>query len=115
MNTTFFVLDLLVNRAEQRGSWMRFDKPSVDQLLLLDPTRLSRTQRRQLLDLYARVQHTPLPSLLSQLGQTHRRMIDEEVLQILGMEEGDAATLTVKSASAALEALSELVTVMRGD
>jgi hypothetical protein len=115
MNSAFFLVDLLVNRTEQRGSWMRFDKPVLDQLLLLDPTALSQTQRQQLLDLYAKVHLTSLPSLLSQLAQTNRRMIDQRILQILGIKGESAAALATVSASAAQEAVSDLVTMMRGD
>lgn len=115
MNSTFFLVDLLVNRTEQRGSWMRFDKPVLDRLLLLDPTMLSQTQRHQLLDLYAKVHLTSLPSLLSQTAQTSRRMIDERILRILGIRGESAAALASKSASAAMEAVSDLVTMMRGD
>lgn len=115
MNSTFFLIDLLVNRTEQRGSWMRFDRPVLDQLLLLDPTMLSRAQRQQLLDLYTRVQLISLPSLLSQLTQANRRMVDEGILQILGLKDENAAALATKSASAAQEAVSDLVTMMRGD
>jgi hypothetical protein len=115
MNSTFFLVDLLVNRTEQRGSWMRFDKPVLDQLLLLDPTLLSQTQRQQLLELYARVHLTSLPSLLSQEAQTNRRMIDERILRVLGMKGESAAALARKSASAAREAVSDLVMMMRGD
>jgi hypothetical protein len=115
MNTSFFLLDLLVNRTEQRGSWMRFDKPAMNQLMLLDPTLLSWAQQRQLLNLYTRIQLTSLPSLLCQLGQVYRRTIDTDILRILGVTKQNVVALATESASAARESISELVTMMRGD
>jgi tRNA1(Val) A37 N6-methylase TrmN6 len=115
MNSTFFLVDLLVNRTEQRGSWMRFDKPVLDQLLLPDPTMLSQTQRQQLLHLYAKVHLVSLPSFLSRTLQRSRRIIDERLLQILGMKGESASALATKSASAAQETVSDLARMMQGD
>ena len=115
MNSTFFLVDLLVNRTEQRGAWMRFDKPVLNQLMILNPSRLLQSQRQQLLGLYARTRLDSLPSLLVQLTQARRLTMDEGILRILGVSRQKAALLATKAVSAALEAISDLAATMRGD
>jgi hypothetical protein len=114
MNSSFFLVDLIVNRTEQRGSWMRFDKPVLDDLRLLDPTMLSAAKRRHLLNLYARIQRVSLPPLLSRQVQANQHMIDAGILRILGAKRADADDLAKKFASAAEEAVADLAAIMRG-
>ena len=94
-NSTINALQIFLNRVETRGAWMQFHKYVMEDLLVPDPSRLSKHQREVILQTFEDVKDLEFPSFLDQLEYGHpaRKEIDEAILKILGFEEDEIKKL----------------------
>ncbi len=83
MNSSFFLLDILLKRATTRGTWGRFDEHLLFRVWAPDLTKLSNYSKKELLKIYDNVCQTQFPSLMEQLkiGFNGRRAIDMAFLK----------------------------------
>lgn len=84
-NSTFSVAKLLVERTEVRGSLMQWRQSDLKDLPVPDLSKLTDSEKKELLTLYEEVASEPFPSLIEQFepGFEPRRKIDEKWASIL--------------------------------
>jgi hypothetical protein len=86
-NSTFGVISLIAARVETEGPWMKFKKPILENLRVIDPLSLSARARRVLLDAYgwlSRKTFQPLPEIN---GDGVREQIDAVIARALQLRE----------------------------
>jgi len=86
-NSTFMLNQLLGIRAEVGGAWGWFGKKPLQSLPVLDPRKLTATQRQKLLSLFDELSEVSFPSLISQLAEAFpgRLKLDATLAQVLGI------------------------------
>ena len=89
MNSSFFLLDLLMKRAPTRGSWGQIDKRYLYQMSCIDLTKLTESDIKQIEKAFDVISKIKFPSLIEQLKNNFRGriMIDNVFLKIFGMDE----------------------------
>jgi hypothetical protein len=94
-NSSCYLINLLAERTVTEGSWGRLDKKVLNKLPMLDPRKLSKSQRERLLQIFERFQDVEWPSFLDQFSHKFgpRKQIDVGLLQVLGLNTGDAEAL----------------------
>lgn len=85
LNSTINLLQSILMRAETEGAFMDFSEYILDEFLVVNPNKLTLSERRYLLRVFDKVGRIELPSLLEQLEQKHnaRVMIDKAWLKVL--------------------------------
>lgn len=85
LNSTLALLQILAERTETRGAWMKIHEYMLQKILVPDPAKLTPQQKTQLHKLYKEIAAKPWPSILNQLksGNPYRRKLDKAWLQIL--------------------------------
>ena len=115
-NSSINALQLYLKRIETRGAWMRLDKYVINKLLVLDPTSLSKRERKILLTIFENIRSEAFPSFLEQLKKKYspRVMLDKAILEILGFDEKAAEQLIDKLYPALANEIEQLKTLMAG-
>ncbi|MEM1965769.1 MAG: N-6 DNA methylase [Candidatus Caldarchaeum sp.] len=87
MNGTVHLAQVLINKVQD--VWIDVHEYVLDGFLILDPSKLSEDEKTSLLELFEKVSHVEFPNLADQIRNrfSWRRMIDMELLKILGMNE----------------------------
>jgi hypothetical protein len=88
LNSTLGVLTIIAARVDTEGPWIKLKKPILHALLVLDPDRLSDTQRQGLAALYDEVGNQDLRRLPEIASDTVRARIDAGMMNILGFHTG---------------------------
>jgi hypothetical protein len=91
LNSTLGLLLLLANRLETEGPWVKFNKPTLHRLPVLDVRELKAAQLKQLTDAFDRLADVPLPPLPQMADDERWAAIDEAISQVLGL--GDLTKL----------------------
>ena len=109
-NSSINLLQSLLQRAETRGAFIGLSKYILNEFSVIDSSKLSKSQKKQLLTIFNDVAQQELPSLLDQLRSKHstRRRIDLAFLKILGYK-GDAPRFLDKL----YESLAEEIILLR--
>jgi hypothetical protein len=86
-NSSIHILQLLISRVED--VWADVHKYVLDEMFVLDPTKLSKSQKENLLNLANELMVSEFPCLLDQFTNIPitRRKLDKEILKILGFKE----------------------------
>jgi hypothetical protein len=85
LNSTLGILSVLSNRQETRGAWMKFKKPVLEKLPVLDLGCLSAPQLAGLAATYDEVCQEELRPFPEMADDPVRARIDAEVAQVLGL------------------------------
>jgi hypothetical protein len=91
LNSTLGLFLLIANRLETHGAWVKFKKPTLHKLLVLDVRKLKDAQLRQLTNAFDRLAEVPLHPLPQMADDEGRAAIDEAISQVLGL--GDLTKL----------------------
>jgi hypothetical protein len=91
LNSTLGLFLLIANRLETHGAWVKFKKPTLHNLLVLDVRKLKDAQLRQLTNAFDRLADVPLHPLPQMADDEGRAAIDEAISQVLGL--GDLTKL----------------------
>jgi len=88
LNSSINLLQILINRAETEGAFIELSKYILHRFLVIDPAKLSDSEKAYLLKTFDRVSQQNLPSILNQLKQRHplRKHIDQALLKIIGFK-----------------------------
>lgn len=97
LNSSFNLLQTLLNRTETEGAFIEVSEYVLSKFLTPNLEDLSSEQRSYLLSVYEQVKDTNLPSLMEQLQLKNnaRRRIDKAWLKILGYK-GDKEELLTR-------------------
>jgi type I restriction-modification system DNA methylase subunit len=87
-NSSLFIMQLLEQRTQTRGTWMRFDKHRYARTLIPDITALSTKEQDKLLEVYDELEQTEFPSLIEQFRTSFegRKDIDSAWLEVMGID-----------------------------
>lgn len=138
LNSTFNVLQMLIERKETEGAWMEINKFILKKMKVLNPITLSDVQKKKLLNVFDEVSKVEFPTLWKQLamngkrkyftkeefkklaedfeglenilgqGFAPRKMIDETILEIMGVLKSKQREIMDKLYSGILKELSVL-------
>jgi len=116
-NSSLFLLQLLEQRTQTRGTWWRFDKHRFARTLIPDLTALRDSQRRRLLTVFEELREVAYPSILEQLKTSFegRRKLDAAWLSVLGIPEKQQEPLSRAIHSYLYDTLSTLLGAMGKD
>ncbi|GBC78747.1 hypothetical protein HRbin08_02245 [bacterium HR08] len=85
LNSTLGLLILIGHRLETQGAWVKFKKPTLRELPVLDVRSLNPTQLSDLAAAYDRLAHEALQPFPQLAEDPIRRAIDEALAQVLGL------------------------------
>lgn len=90
-NSTINILQMLIQRKETRGAFLQLDEYVLEELNVVDITKMSNDDKKLILGTFEKVRNLTLPSILEQLKNMHsaRLWIDKAWLRVLGYK-GDA-------------------------
>jgi len=91
LNSTLGLILLIANRVETRGSWVKFNKPMLHRLPVLDTRKLKSTQLAELENAFDRLAEKPLQPLSQMANDQVRAEIDDAICRALGL--GDLTKL----------------------
>jgi type I restriction-modification system DNA methylase subunit len=113
-NSTLNLMQILMDRIEARGAWITLHKYGIEELKILDPSKLESQDKKHLLEIFESIKGESLPSLLEQLKQGHRvrKRIDRAILEMLGYQGDIESTLERLYHSLAVE-IDRLKEMMR--
>ena len=116
LNSSINILQTLRSRKETEGAFMQIDKYTLDDMRILDPTTLSKDQKKFLMDLFERVKGVDFPCVLEQLrGRFWARVeIDKAILKVLGFNETETNQLLDYLYPALTKEIEQLKTLMQG-
>ena len=95
-NSSLGWLQLLMNRTETRGAWMRLNDEQIQDAMILNLDKINNQQRKQLLDTFECIREKEFSSILEQLQNKdeNRMKIDETIMKILGFNDKESKSLT---------------------
>ncbi len=138
LNSTFYVLQMLIERKETEGAWMEINKFILKKMKILNPLILSDSQKKKILKVFNEVSKVEFPALWKQLamnakkkyfskevfkqlsddfeglveiigkGFSPRKIIDETIIDILGIKDSKQEEMMIKLYSDLLRELSVL-------
>ncbi len=116
-NSSLFLIQLVEQRTQTRGTWWRLDKHRFAKTRIPDLTNLTRLHRVALLREFDELGALDFPSLLEQLKSSFegRRRVDRAWLSVLGVSENDQERILKSLHSYLYETLSSLLTTMGED
>ncbi len=87
-NSSLFLMQLLEQRTQTRGTWWRFDKHRFARTLIPDLMAIKRTERKQLIELFDELHTVEFPPLLEQfkISFEGRRKLDAAWLTLMGID-----------------------------
>ena len=85
-NSTFNILQILLNRKETEGAFMQVDEYVLEEFRVPDLKKFSGDKLKSLREVFESVKDVEFPSILDQLRHKHpaRKLIDRTWLEILG-------------------------------
>lgn len=94
-NSTLSLTSLLVCRTETRGAWMKLHEYTLNDLMIIDPSKLLTEEWNLLLEVFNKIIEVSFPSVLEQLrGRFWARVeIDKAILKTLGFSEEETNQL----------------------
>lgn len=115
MNSTLALLQLIAKSTITRGSWVKLEQFTTEQVLLPDVSKLTAEQKEEVGEIWKSLSKTPVPSLLDQLSSPNsfRLQLDSALLKFLGVPEEQVEPLARKLEIGVLEAIQMLRTTMK--
>lgn len=116
LNSSLNILQMLLNRTETRGAWMKLHQYQIRSSLIPKLKIMTQEDRNNLLALYERLRTVEFPSILDQLrGRFKQRVeIDKAMLKMLGHSEHDANQVLDYLYPALTYEIEKLKTLMEG-
>jgi type I restriction-modification system DNA methylase subunit len=115
-NSTVYALQIYLDRVETRGAWMQLHKYVMDDLYVIHPLRLSKSQVEAILKTFKEVKDVAFPSFLEQLkGRFPARVvIDKAILRVLGFSDNEIDRILDYLYPALVNEIEQLKTLMAG-
>jgi len=115
-NSTLNILALLIQRTETRGAWMKLHEYAMKEMQLMDPKKLKKQEKEQLLQFFESIRSTSFPNILEQMQTKFapRRELDVMLLQFMGYSKEEAAQLLDYLYPALAKEIEKLKTLMEG-
>jgi hypothetical protein len=115
-NSTPNLLQILIDRTETEGAWMKIHEYQLAKSVVLNVGKLTDKQRNLLLQLFEKLRNQEFPSILQQLNKINplRTEIDRVVLKILGFSDTQIQRLIDQLYSLLAEEIEKLKTLMEG-
>ena len=115
-NSTPNLLALLIQRTETRGAWMKLHEYAMREMQLLDPKKLRKQEKEELLQFFESVKDLSFPSILEQLKRNFapRKELDTMLLRFLGYSNKEADQLLKYLYPALANEIEKLKTLMEG-
>jgi tRNA1(Val) A37 N6-methylase TrmN6 len=116
LNSTMNLLQIILQRKETRGAWMRVHHYMFDELQIINPTYLDQEQKKLLYEVFDKEAKQFLPSILNQLKDKNpvRSSIDRAFLKILGFSEEETKEILDYLYPALANEIEKLKTLMAG-
>jgi len=91
LNSTPNLIQLLINRTEQRGAWMKNDIKTLKENYILNPNSLNNEEKNEILNIFEQVANKKFQSILRQfeLKDVNRMLIDKCIFKILNYNENE--------------------------
>jgi len=115
MNSTLALLQLIAKSTITRGSWVKLEQFTTEQVILPDVSKLTGSQKAKIEQIWKNLSKTTVPSLLEQLSQPNatRLQLDSALLEFLGMSKEQVEPLARTLQKGALEGIRMLRATMR--
>ena len=115
-NSTMNMLQMLINRTETRGAWMKLHEYQIRDSMILNLKALTNAERRNLLNLFDTLKKQEFPSILDQLKNRFpaRVEMDKAVLRVLGFKEDEIESILNYLYPALANEIEKLKTLMKG-
>jgi len=115
-NSTVYALQIYLDRVETRGAWMQLHKYVMDDLLVVHPLKLSKSQKKAILKTFEEVKDIEFPSFLKQLKDRFpaRVAIDKTVFRVLGFGDDEIDRILDYLYPALANEIEQLKTLMQG-
>jgi len=116
LNSTVYILQMLINRTETRGAWMKLHKYQIGNSMTPNLRLLTPQERKSLIDIFEKVKKVEFPSILEQLKNRYplRVEIDRAVLKVLGFDGAEINSILVYLYPALAKEIEKLKTLMEG-
>jgi len=113
LNSSINILQLLYSGVACEGPWMKIHEYMLKRLLALNPNKLTKRTKRQLLRTFNEVKNLSFPSISEQLekGNQARKIIDKALLKALGYK-GDPDDLLQRFYSSTLKEIKIIAQLM---
>ena len=113
LNSSINLLQTLLQRSETEGAFIGLPKYILNEFSVINPSKLTESEKKHLLSIFDKVAQQKLPSLHDQLKSKHpaRRLIDRAFLRILRYE-GDVDALLDRLYESLAEEIIILKTMM---
>jgi hypothetical protein len=85
LNSTLGIIPLVATRLETKGPWVKYKKPTLKPMPIIDITKLSSKQVRLLLTAYGQLQHKELKSFSEINDDRARAEVDSAITGALGL------------------------------
>jgi len=116
LNSTVNILQMLINRTETRGAWMKLHQYQIRNSLIPNLKTLTPEERKNLLILFRKMKKLEFPSILNQLKDRHplRVETDRTVLKLLGFNDDEIDRILDFLYPALANEIEQLKTLMAG-
>jgi hypothetical protein len=115
-NSSINVLQMLINRTETRGAWMKLHQYQIRDSMMPNLKALTSEERKNLISLFDKLKKQEFPSILEQLKNRFplREEIDKAVLKVLGFGDDEIERLLDYLYPALTNEIEQLKTLMEG-
>jgi hypothetical protein len=115
-NSTPNLLQIIIDRTETRGAWMKIHEYQLAKSVVLNVRKLSHKQRELVLQLFEKLKGKEYPSIMQQLKKVDplRTEIDKVVLKILGFSDSQIQKLIDDLYPKLAKEIEKLKTLMEG-
>lgn len=113
-NSTMGLIELLAHATINRGTWLKFEQFTTEQLTIPNPQKLSKTQWIQIEKLWNDLEDESVPPLVEQLEKNNevRTKLDTTLLKIIGFNDKEALSMSLKLQNGALSSINMLKKTM---
>jgi len=87
LNSTLGILSIIAARVDTEGAWVDIKKPILENLMVIDPRRLSARTRERLMRAYDEISREELQPLTELAVDPVRRQIDDAIMTALDLED----------------------------
>jgi len=115
-NSTLNLLQMVIYRTETRGAWMKLHEYQIRDSMMLNPRKLMKKEKHDLLSLFKKIKSTEFPSIIDQLKNKFplRVEIDKTLLKMLGLDDDEIARVLDYLYPALANEIEKLKTLMEG-
>jgi type I restriction-modification system DNA methylase subunit len=113
-NSALNLLQIIIHRTETRGAWMKLNEYQIRDSMILNPKKLTKKERHDLLSLFKKMKSTEFPSIINQLKNKFplRVQIDKTLLKVLGFDDDEIDSILNLLYHALAKEIEKLKTLM---